>query len=381
MKKSSRRTFLRKLVLGSDRRTLVVIFLRGGADTLSMLVPVGDDQYFKIRPTLALSPRETSYRNLNDFYALSREMAPLYPLYSQGKLLFIQAVGSDNPSGSHFDAQDQIEHGSAFNQVVNGGWLARHIKKKTSTPLTSIAFEKMPESLRGANASVITKIEEIALSNTTDGESVRSALKALYATDLLLRDSGETTLALINKIETLKNKVPKKTAAEYPSGLGVGLKEIARLVKADVGVEIACIDMDGWDSHFFQAQGQPQRVSELVSALLAFEEDLRGHAVTTLVMSEFGRRSYENSSMGTDHGRGYAMFVMGDVAGGRVLGEYPSLLEEEPQGPGGMKVLHDYRQVLGEILTHHGETSLGQVFPDFKFTPLGLFESNPKRIV
>lgn len=400
MQRSTRRVFLRQIVSSrSDAsprasHTLVVVFLRGGADTLNIVVPYGDDRYYAARPTIAIpAPTadgiESSAVRLDDFYALHPRMRPLVPAYAEGRLAIVQAVGSDNPTGSHFEAQDQLEHGESYGSAIGGGWLGRMLRARgsdTAGPLSAVAIgTAIPESMRGARSTcAITTLDEIRMGESLDRSAdITTALAALYGSEPgVLGDPGRETLALLTKVESLRG-VPYKPAAgaEYADdAFAAGLREIARLVKADVGLDVACVDLGGWDTHFVQGSAtglQADGIGQLAQGLAAFDMDL-GEArdrVTTIVMTEFGRRISENSSAGTDHGRGFAAFALGGrVRGGRVIGDWPGLDEDESLiGPGGLPVLIDYRSVLAEVVTGPmGLADAGAVFPGFERQVLGL---------
>lgn len=368
-----------------EQKTLVIIFLRGGADTLNMIVPYGDDDYYRLRPTIAITrpskgPETNAAIPLDEFYGLHPKLAPLLPLFRTGRLGIVQGVGSDNLSGSHFEAQDQMERGEAYGKSLDGGWLARYLRTKPAlTPISAVTIgPTIPESLRGAPTSTaINSLDEIQI-NTPRGnaQAISQALAALYGAEAstAVGQSGREALDLLQRVEALRNQ-PYAPAggAVYPEGsFGAGLREIARLTKLQLGLEIACLDLGGWDTHFFQGTlsgMQAEAIDQLARGLSAFDTDLREYRsrVTTLVMTEFGRRSYENSSLGTDHGRGFAMMAIGDhINGGRVHGAWPGLAEEEHIGPGGLKINYDYRSVISEVLT--GALNFNQtktVFPGF----------------
>lgn len=397
----SRRAFLRKLAfadeahLGTVNKSLVCIFLRGGADTLNMLVPYGNDDYYKLRPNIAIkNPSRggaAAALKLDDLYGLHPKMAALLPIYREGRLGMVQAVGTDNFSGSHFEAQDQVEHGEACGHSLGGGWLGRHLASRSigqQTPLSAVAIgTALPESLRGApSASVLNSIEEIKLQAPTgQSQAIAKALAQLYGTEVaLLAEPSKITLDLLGRVEKLQGKTyHPANGAVYPDNtFGKGLKEIARLLKGGVGLEVAALDLNGWDTHFFQgaeAGLQADSIEQLANGLAAFDRDLgsaRG-AVTTLVITEFGRRSYENSSMGTDHGRGFTVFAIGDrIAGGQVHGPLPPLTRGQQMdllGPSGLAVQFDYRSALSEILVRALDNRrIENVFPGFKGQEIGL---------
>lgn len=369
------------------RHTIVCVFLRGGADTLNIVVPYGDDDYYRARPSIGVPRGELV--PLDDLYGLHPKMAPLAPAFAEGRLGIVQAVGSDNSSGSHFEAQDQMEHGVGTDSTSSGGWIGRFLRASNSgagSPLAAVAIgTTLPESLRGAEvAAVLASLDEVGLRaprGATDHAS--RALAALYGGDTgLLRQPGLEAIRLLDRVEAIKahEYVPASGAVYPDESFAAGLREVARLVKARVGLEVACVDLDGWDTHFVQGASdglQAGLIERLARGLAAFDADLAEYRdrVTVVVMTEFGRRNYENSSMGTDHGRGFAMLALGGrVRGGTVHGTWPGLEREEgPIGPGGLRVLVDYRSVLGEILT--ATTALGdasRVFPGFRPEPVGI---------
>ena len=432
--RTSRRGFIRKLLLANEtvvpaagERTLVCIFLRGAADTLNMVVPYGDDQYYKSRPTLAIpAPAQNEMNDvrslrLDNFYSFHPRLRPLVPAFAEGRLGIVQAVGTDNPTGSHFESQDQMEHGEAYGRTIGGGWLGRYLRARAAerdpqpvkvvstehlgrgaspagvlaelTPLSAVAIgSTIPESLRGApTASALESIDELQIKTPWgDTAAVSDALSAMYGAEIgVLSQPGKTTLDLLKRVETLRGTEykPEGGAVYLDDSFGQGLKEVARLIKASVGLEVACLDLGGWDTHFFQGSSSGQQaelIRQLASGLAAFDADLIRHRdrVTTLVMTEFGRRSYENGSLGTDHGRGFAMLAMGHgINGGRIHGKWPGLAEEETPGsstlniagPSGLKVLVDYRSVLSEVLMNIlGHRDINQVFPNFHPEPVGL---------
>jgi len=305
-------------------------------------------------------------------------------------------VGTDNPAGSHFEAQDQMEHGEAYGHIIGGGWLGRYLRTRGGidlTPLSALAIgSTIPESLRGApTASAIESIDEVQIKTPlSDTGAVSSVLSAMYGAEVgVVSESGKTTLDLLKRVETLRGTQykPEGGAVYADDTFAQGLKEVSRLVKAGVGLEVACLDLGGWDTHFFQGGSsglQAELIWQLASGLAAFDADLINHRdrVTTLVMTEFGRRVYENGSLGTDHGRGFAMLAMGQrINGGKVHGKWPGLAEEDTPGadtlsipgPSGLKVLFDYRSVLSEVLTKIlGHRDVSQVFPNFHPEPVGL---------
>ena len=401
MLRTTRRAFFREALFSSEpvglsnaEHTLVCIFLRGAADTINMIVPFGDDQYYKARPTLSIKAPVNGMQErdaviaLDDFYGMHPGLRPLVSIFREGRLGIVQAVGTDNPTGSHFDAQDQMEHGESYGRTIGGGWLGRYMRTRNGarqTPLSAVAIgTTIPESLRGApSASSLRSLDEVQIRITSgDPDQVSAALSKIYGADVgILAEPGRTTLDLLKRVEKLRGVEykPEGGAAYGDDEFAQGLKEVARIIKAHVGLEIVCLDLGGWDTHFFQggaAGPQAELIKQLANALAAFDADLVRvrESVTTLVMTEFGRRVYENSSLGTDHGRGFALMAMGGgIAGGKIHGKWPGFVEEDIPGPGGLTVQYDYRSVLTEVITRIlGHSDPAKVFPDFRAEAVGI---------
>ncbi len=355
---------------------LVVIFLRGGADGLALVPPTGDDAYYRARPILGIRPDRAL--DLDGTFGLNPALASLKPIYDDGALAIVHAAGSEDSSRSHFEAQDLMEHGG----LAAGGWLGRFLRFRTepaSGALSTIALGKtLPESLRGAPAAtVMQSLDDFSLG--PDSPALLPRLARLYA-----RESGELgraardTLEALHRIESLRAQ-PYRPArgAAYPDGdFGRGLTQVARLIKARVGLQAATVDLGGWDSHLAQDSLLEPLMTRLSQGIAAFRRDLGDAMATTsvVVMTEFGRRVRENASLGTDHGRGSVMFVAGGrVRGGRVVGEWPGLEVDVLEGPGDVPVVHNYRDVLAPVLRRHGAgDDLSRIFPDYDTKPLEL---------
>jgi uncharacterized protein (DUF1501 family) len=360
---------------GDQRQTLVVVFLRGGADGLNMVAPLQDDGYYKARPRIAIKPADAV--KLDGFYGLNPILRPLENAWKDGALAIVHAAGSEDETRSHFEAQDLMEHGG----LAAGGWLGRFLRSRAnnvSGALSAVAVGRsLPESLRGApSATVMESFRDFALG----GNSRRLAgpLGSLYArSDSPLGPAARDTLAALDRIEKLRNTAYQPAhGAEYArDGFSQGLLQIARLIKARVGLEAASVDLGGWDSHLTQSSIMDPRMTELAQGLAAFYQDLGRDmdTVSVVVMTEFGRRVGENSAFGTDHGRGSVMFALGGgVKGGRVLGRWPTLKDEVLEGPGDLPVTTNY--VLAPILQRHSPgANLGFVFPRHEFKPLPMF--------
>ncbi|MBM3875261.1 MAG: DUF1501 domain-containing protein [Verrucomicrobia bacterium] len=360
-----------------ELRTLVIIFLRGGADGLNMVAPVQDAGYHKARPRIAL--KESGALRLDGFFALHPLLKELKPGFDSGQLGIVHAAGSEDSTRSHFEAQDLMEHGG----IVAGGWLGRFLRCKTPAAdgaLSAIALgQQLPESLRGApSVTVLRSLADFSFGR--DARKFRLGLEKLYEGGQdALAAAGRDTLGALRKIEALR-KTPYSPAhgAEYETGdYSRGLQQIAQLVKARVGLEAATLDLDGWDSHFQQGFVMDPRMMQLSRGLSAFMRDLGVmlETVSVVVMTEFGRRFFENSALGTDHGRGSVMFLAGGgVKGGRVYGTWPGLTDDVLEGPGDLPVTTNYRDVLAPILARHGAgAALSRIFPDHGLKPLGIY--------
>ena len=397
----SRRALLSQLAFSApsserETHTLICVFLRGGADTMNMWVPYADDAYYRQRPTLAIKQPgrgdEASVR-LTDHYALHPALRPLEAAFKDGRLGAVQAVGTDNTSGSHFECQDQMEHGdSAGETEAGGGWLGRFLRVRrggAASPLSAIAIGKvLPESLRGApSVSVLDHLDDISIKVPSgDKDGVVAALRSMYGADVtMLGQRGRETLDLFKRVSALQGSghQPEHGADYGKDEFAGGLSEIARLIKARVGLEVACIDLGGWDTHFFQggASGsQAERIRILAEGLVALDADLKSHRsrYTVIITTEFGRRIYENASLGTDHGRGFALMALGDrVKGGQIIGPWPTAAMDEsnPLGPGGIEPTIDYRTVFAEILKgamNQPTNAISTVFPGLAMKSVGL---------
>ncbi len=362
----SRRSLLQSLFFsGRSAPSLVVVFLRGGADGLNLVVPKEERDYYFYRPTLAI--RDTL--PLDGRFGFHPAFGSLHPAFLDGRLAIVHAAGSDDDTRSHFEAQDLMERAGRPTEGAAGGWLARHLRcrRGPGAPLSAVSLSRtLPESLRGApSACAMGSVEEVALPEA--GAGFTQALRVLYeAEGSGVGRAGRATFQLMERLNAAREA--KRSAEKYPEGeFGRSLGEVARLLKADVGLEVACVDYGGWDTHFVQAAGFTEHVRELSDGLSAFAADLGGRLDRTMVvvLTEFGRRAYENGTFGTDHGRASVMFAMGGpVRGGRVITDWPGLGGEDLEGPGDLRVTIDYRDVLGELLAKGaGNGALDRVFP------------------
>jgi uncharacterized protein (DUF1501 family) len=398
----ARRAFLRNLFFAAPAaapaaaRPLVVVFLRGALDGLNTVVPFRDDDYRRLRPSLALpapdgkAPAGRTVLDLDGQFGLHPALEPILPLWREGRMAIVHAVGSDDRTRSHFEAQDQVEHGSASGQVVSGGWIGRHLRAAGASgsggALRALAIgEAIPESLRGAPAAgAVRSLDEVRLVSAVGGEQgIEGALAALHATgDDLLASAGRETLALLRRVQGLRED---GAGASGPpaDGFGRALSQVARLLRAGVGLEAACVDLGGFDTHFGQggidaglAGGLAGPLRSLGAGLAAFAKDLgpRFEETTVVVLTEFGRRAYENTALGTDHGSGSVMFLLGGgLRGGKVHGRWPGLAKDALHEESDLAVTTDYRSVLAEVLVRRcGAADAAAVFPGFEAAPVGV---------
>ena len=390
---SSRRNFLKSSGLGflafglppsflvraagaqqsTKNKTLVVVFQRGAMDGLNVVIPFKDPNYYRLRPSIAVGePGSGAERaiDLDGFYGLHPALAPLKNLYDKGQLAFVQASGSPDNTRSHFDAQDYMEIGTPGIKSTPDGWLNRCLgeKKNSAAPFRAVTLTaQLPRILAGAApALTLSSLDEFRPRN----EALGNALQKLYASssDPLFRTGGENLFAAMSELRQIESKIPA-SAERYPAGrFGAGLSQIARLIKADVGLEIAFNEVGGWDTHANQggATGQlANRLKELAEGLAAFYRDLgdRVDDVVLLTMSEFGRTARENGNRGTDHGHANVMFAMG----GKVYGRWPGLAPEVLYEGRDLALTTDFRTVCSEVVSRHlGQKDLAKVFPNFR---------------
>ena len=362
---------------GDNLKTLVVVFLRGGADGLNMVAPTHDDGYYRARPRIAI--KATDATKLDGSFGLNPLLKDLAAPYHEGALAVVHAAGSEDATRSHFEAQDLMERAGD----VAGGWLGRYLRFRGATTtgaLSAIAVSRaLPESLRGAPAATVMRsLEDFSLGK--GGGPLQASLEKLYAKEHdALGNSARDTLEALRRIEKLRNATysPAHGATYERDDFSQGMKQVARLIKARVGLEAVSLDIGGWDSHITQSAIMDPQMRKLNTGLSAFYRDLGKtmEHVTVVVLTEFGRRLAENSAFGTDHGRGSVMFLMGGgVKGGRVLAKWPGLTQDVLEGPGDVPVTINYRDVLAPILQRrHPKVDLAKVFPDYELKPQAVY--------
>ena len=369
------------------KKVLVVLFQRGAVDGLNVVVPHGESSYYEYRPTIGI-PRpgrgggdgaRGAAIDLDGFFGLHPNLAPLEPLYRQGLLAAVQATGSPDPSRSHFDAQDYMESGTPGVRSTEDGWLNRALQQQPEAkapPLRAVAVSpEMPLTLRGAAPAIaVPDLRQFKIFGPP--RLVEANFEAMYgdAVDSVMRGVGRETFEAVNTLKQLDpGNYQPANGAEYPRGrFGNALREVAQLIKADAGMEVAFLDSGGWDHHVNEGAVDGRLgnlLRDMGQGLAAFATDMgpRMQDIVFVSMSEFGRTARENGNRGTDHGHGNYMFVMGGaVKGGKVYGRWPGLAPDRLNQDRDLKVTTDYRTVLSEILGRHlGIGNFSNVFPDF----------------
>lgn len=362
--------------------TLVVIFLRGAADVLNMVVPHGEESYYRLRPSLGIprpddgrKKKEDRVIDLDGFFGFHPVMHSLVDAWQEKQLAVIHACGAPDESRSHFKAMELMERGVDDERGPASGWIGRHLatlNTGNSSPLRAVGMGTRPQrSLSGSvPVSALRSIADFHLGGDPRAlQQMRAALSTVYQNDVM----GQETLSIMDTLQEL-DPTGYQSPLNYPdSEFGLALKQTAMLIKAEVGLEVSAIDVGGWDTHF--AQGSvtglmPTLMKDLADGLAAFHADMHGQMknLTVITMSEFGRRASENGSLGTDHGHGSMMMVMGgNVDGGKVHGEWPGLGEGQLMGPGDLAVTTDYRDVLSEILVKRlNNPATNEIFPEYQ---------------
>ncbi|MBI4673559.1 MAG: DUF1501 domain-containing protein [Chloroflexi bacterium] len=364
---------------------VVVVFLRGGADGLNIVVPHGDRDYYGNRDALAIAqPKardDASAIDLDGFFGLHPKLRPLKELWDARVLAAIHAVGSPDPTHSHFDAMDYMERGTPGDKALPTGWIGRHLQIQAANnrvPFRAVGLGTLvQQSLRGPIPTMaLQSIADFHLrGETQELARIQQTIASLYEGNEFLEIEGQETLAAMDTLAKIaKTKYAPANGARYPQGyFGQALATLAQLIKAQVGVEVAAVDIGGWDTHQAEGGGDGQMarlLQEFADGLRAFYTDMEAQMkkITLVTMSEFGRRVRENSSRGTDHGHGGVMFVLGgSVNGGKMYGDWPSLAQEKLYGPGDLAVTTDFRDVLGELLQKRaGNQNLAAVFPNHR---------------
>ncbi len=384
-------SFLERLAFGSERgtsgrrKTLIAIFQRGAVDGLNMVVPFGEQNYYDLRPSIAIpEPKaggEESAIDLDGFFGLHPSLKPFKPLWDSKQLAIVHASGSPDNSRSHFDAQDYMESATPGVKSTADGWLNRYLQSRKDPEETSFRAvsmtRTMPRVLMGrAPAVAMANLSEFSIRAGKSSANLQNGFEAIYAQQNkdVLAGMGRETFEAVNYLKKANPAQYKpENGAVYPNNpFGNSLRQIAQLIKADVGLEIAFTDIGGWDTHVNQGNGRGQLANllgQFSSAIAALYQDLgqRMDDVVVLTMSEFGRTVRENGNRGTDHGHANAMFVLGNsVRGGKVYGRWPGLKNDQLFEGRDLALTTDFREVFAEIATRHlGATKLNSVFPGY----------------
>jgi uncharacterized protein (DUF1501 family) len=377
------------------KKVLIAIFQRGAVDGLNMVVPFGDRTYYGVRPTIAIpKPGESRGPNqgaidLDGFFGLHPRMAPLEPFFKRGELAIVHASGSHDDTRSHFDAQDYMESATPGVKGTRDGWLNRYLHAKDhaerSSPFRAVALtQSLPRSLQGvAPALAIGQIGQFGIRAGRDGDMMATGFESQYANaaDAVLGTTGKEAFDAVKMLQTANPQgYSPSNGAEYPrSGYGEALRQIAQLIKADLGLEVAFAETGGWDDHRNEGASNGAlavRLDDFSRGLAAFAQDLgdRMADVVVVTMSEFGRTVRENGSGGTDHGHGNAMMILGGgVKGGRVYGKWPGLERDKLYEGRDLAITTDFRDVFAEAVTRHlGAKDISKIFPGYTYKkPVG----------
>jgi uncharacterized protein (DUF1501 family) len=370
----------------ANKKKLVVLFQRGAADGLNVVVPYKEKNYYAMRPTIAI--QEKDVLDLDGFFGLHPSMAAFKPLYDQGHLAIVHAAGSQDTTRSHFDAQDYMESGTPGVKSTPDGWLNRALQvepvRGKASAFRAVALgTQVPRTLQG-------RLPAIAVNNLADFSvggrgpqmsPISNAFQAMYdeSTDAVLHGTGQETFEAVKMLKAADPAHYQPAAGVvYPNmPFGNSLKQVAQLLKANLGVEAAFSDIGGWDTHQNQGNINGQlanRLKEFSETIAAFWNDMGDDAenVTLVTMSEFGRTARQNGTGGTDHGHANVMFVLGgQVKGGRVYGKWPGLANEQLNEGRDLTVTTDFRRVLGEAAYKTlGAKNLEVVFPGAQVNPV-----------
>ena len=383
-------------VLGPFKKNkiLVAIFQRGAMDGLMAVSPFTDPHLQKARPDLFISAAQAATHRLIDLdgrFGLHPSMDAFESLFKEKRLAIVHGVGSPNPTRSHFDAQDYMETGTPFNKGTGTGWLNRAVGllgHEAATPFQAVSLtSSLPKSFYGENPAIaISDLKDFGIQlrgNQSNANAAANSFEDLYdetASSLLNKTAKESfdAVKMLRKAD-VRNYKPAANATYPNSKLGGALRQIAQLIKMDVGLEIAFTETGGWDTHYNQGTLQgtfARNVTDLTRSIDAFWKDLEPYQddVTVMTMTEFGRTIKQNGSMGTDHGRGSCMFILGNqINGGLVHGNIPPLAPENLEDGRDLPVTTDFRSVFSEVATKHlnvqKETML---FPDWNGQAIGV---------
>ncbi len=369
------------------KKVLVTIFQRGAVDGLNMVVPHGDGEYYNLRRTIAINKPNAADGavDLDGFFGLHPSLKPLEKFWQSKQLAVVHSAGSPNNTRSHFDAQDYMESATPGVKATRDGWLNRVLQgksRKEESPFRAVSMTgQLPRSLYGRAPSIaMTNLSDFAIKAGIYTQSVQGGFEGIWqenAKDSLSETGAETFQAVNFLKEANPAQYKPENGAVYPnSPLGRSLRQIAQLIKAGVGLEVAFAEANGWDTHNNQggARGQlANLLRDFGNSIAAFATDLgkKMDDVVLLTMSEFGRTARENGTRGTDHGHGNAMLVLGNsVKGGKVYGDWAGLKNDQLNEGRDLAVTTDFRDVFGEIAyKHSGNKELNKIFPNHQTSP------------
>ena len=370
---------------GTGRKLLIAIFQRGAVDGLNMIVPFGEAAYYQARPSIAIARpgQPEGAIDLDGFFGLHPRMASLKPLWDNRSLAIVHACGSPDATRSHFDAQDYMESATPGVKSTRDGWLNRYLQlaRDSHDPLNAVAMTRqMPRSLQGpASALAIGSVVEFGVRGGIDARSRFESAYSASNDDALSAAANDAFRAMRTLAAGSRDEYRPDNGAHYPrSPFGQALQEIARLAKADVGLEIAFAESNQWDHHANEGSATGQianRLDDLASGIAAIAQDLGDRMADTVIltMSEFGRTVGENGNRGTDHGHGNAMIAIGgSVKGGEVYGKWPGLAPADRHEGRDLAITTDFRDVFGEIVMRHlgtDEATAARVFPGYGVKP------------
>ena len=376
----------------ANSKKLVVILLRGGIDGLNVVAPYGDANYYSLRPSIALARPGTKYGavNLDGYFGMHPSLEPLMPFWRDKTLAFVHASGSPDPSRSHFDAQDFMESGVPGNKIIATGWLNRLVSQLPSknSPVQAISFGPvLPRIFSGPYPIATIDRGEKSNQSPVDHPVMESAFKEMYGGrgDYLSKAFAEGMAAHKTIKSAMESPSPKMDAEQIAANRGAPLaknargfgSQLANLFNKDPSIQVAFMDLGGWDTHINQGAGTGQLANQLNSLTTGLTELITGlgqqyRNTTILVMSEFGRTAKENGNGGTDHGHGNVMWLLGgDVPGGKVYSRWAGLATAQLHESRDLPTSIDFRSVLISALSQHMQLSraqLAKIFPDFSET-------------
>jgi len=378
------------MVAGGRRKTLIAIFQRGAVDGLNVVIPHGEKAYYDLRPSIAVprpkSGDADSAIDLDGYFGLHPALAPFKPIWDAQHLAIIDAVGSPDNTRSHFDAQDYMESATPGVKSTTDGWLNRYLQTKPdgkATPFRAVSMtQNLPRSMQGkAGAIAMSNLADFTIRAGTSSQAIQGGFEAMFdqTSNDVFKGTGKETFEAVNFLKQVNPAQYKpENGAQYPkSTFGNSLLQIAQLIKAGVGLEVAFTDVGGWDTHVNQGSSRGQlalRLTDFGAGIAALYADLgpaRMDDVVILTMSEFGRTAKENGNRGTDHGHANAMFVIGNgVRGGKVYGQWPGLKNDQLNEGRDLALTTDFRDVFGEVVQRHlGDKDLRRVFPGYAASP------------